>query len=176
MTRIFVLLLLLLLTSGCGVQQPAPVDVAKEKEAIRSVLAEFSRAYQAKELAGISKVLSSSGEFMYFGTDAAEVMRSKADFEAQMNADWQVFEAVKLSEPRNLAIQVSGDGQHALAVFEMTFEVTIGGKAMPPALLRFADGFRKEDTQWRLIQGVASTASVGQSSVEMAKKAAAQKQ
>ena len=163
------IVLLAFLASGCGLQKPAQVDIAKEKEAIKSVIASFSQAYQAKDLAGITKLVSSSGEFLFFGTDSAEVMKSKADFEAQMNNDWQVFETAKLGEPRNLAIQVSNDGQLAFAVWETTLDATVGGQASQ-ALVRFADGFKKEDGQWRLIQGVASMATVGQSSAEMVKK------
>ena len=159
------ILLLVLLAAGCGAQKPAAVDVAKEKEAIKAVIASFGQAYQAKDLAGIGKLVSSSGEFLFFGTDSAEVMKSKADFEAQMANDWQVFESAKIGEPRNLAIQVSNDGQIAFAVWETTMDVVVGGQSSQ-APVRFADGFRKEDGQWRLVQGVASAATVGQSSSE----------
>lgn len=163
------IVLLAVLVSGCNPQPPAPVDLAKEKDAIKSVIAEFGQAYQSKDLAGVSKLVSSSGEFMYFGTDSAEVMKSKADFEAQMTSDWQVFESAQVGEPRNFAIQVSADGQLAFAVWETTLHVSIGGQASQVPV-RFADGFKKEDGQWRLIQGVASAATVGQSSAETMKK------
>ena len=164
------IVLLVLLATGCGLQKPAAVDVAKEKEAIKAVIDAFGQAYQARDLAGVSKLVSASGEFLFFGTDAAEVMRSKADFEAQMNADWQALESAKIGEPRNLAIQVSSDGQLAFAVWETTFDVVAGGKPAQ-ATIRIADGFRKEDGQWRVIQGVVSAATVGQSSAELAKQA-----
>ena len=168
------ILLLVLLVAGCGAQKPAPVDVAQEKEAIQAVIESFGQAYAAKDLVGVGKLVSASGEFMFFGTDAAEVMKSKADFETQMTADWQVFESAKVGAPRNLAIQVSSDGQLAFAVWETTWDVIVGGKASQVPL-RFADGFRKEDGQWRLIQGVAAAATVGQSSAEMLMKMKAQK-
>jgi ketosteroid isomerase-like protein len=163
------LVLLMVIASGCSSQKPAAEDIAKEKEAVKAVIADFSQAYQSKDLAGVTKLISSSGEFLFFGTDSAEVLKSKADFETQMNNDWQLFESAKLGEPRNLSIQMSNDGQLAFAIYEASFDATIGGQPSH-SLVRFAHGMRKEEGQWRFIQGMAAFATVGQSSAEMAAK------
>ena len=169
MYRFIWLLLVVALLSGCGRQKTTPVDTAKEKQAIESAITKFGKAYESKDLSTMTTLLSTSGELMWFGTDSAEVIKSVAQWETQMKNDWQVFESVKFGEVRNLSIQVASDGQLASAVYEVPLDMTIGGQ-LSHALFRFGCALKKENGEWRYIQGVAGVATVGQSSAELVAK------
>jgi ketosteroid isomerase-like protein len=169
MSRLIALLMLVAFAFGCGPQKLTSEQMAQEKEAIKAVIAGFNQAYQAKDLAGVMKGISTSAEFMFLGTDSAEIIKSQTDFENQMKNDWQAFESVQVGEIRNLSVQVSNDGELASAVYEVPFDVVIGGQSAH-LLLRFGHGLKKENGQWRIAQGLAAAATVGQSSAEMVAK------
>lgn len=141
-------------------------DIAKEKGAVEAAITAFARGYESKDIAAVQKLFSNSDDLMWFGTDSAEVIRGWAEWERQMNNDWQVFKTVKMGAPRNLSILVDNDAQMASTIFELPTDVTMAGMS-PHLTLRFGATLRKENGEWKFLQGVVSVASVGQSSVEI---------
>src|SRR5438045_4194460 len=89
------------------------MDTDRNKAEVVATLVRFWQAYEQKDLATMSEMLATSSDFSFFGSDAAEVVRTRRDWEELMRNDWQVFETTKFGEPRNVAIQISDDGKLA---------------------------------------------------------------
>jgi ketosteroid isomerase-like protein len=169
MKRSSLMILALILFIGCGPQPMTSERAAAEKKAVEAQIVKFLDAYAAKDWEPIKSVVSTSSEFLLFGTDSAEVIKSAADFETQIKTDWQLFESPKHGELRNLSIQIANGGDLASAVYEVPFDAAIGGQNMH-LLFRFATTWKKENNEWRMIQGALAAATVGQSSKEMVEK------
>jgi SnoaL-like domain len=114
----------------------------------------------------MSGVLTPSSNFFFLGSDGAEVIRSRREWESLMRNDWQLFESTKSGEPRNLSIQVSDDGKLASAVFEVLYVSIVDGREIE-SLDRFAITMRKENSDWRIVQEMTSVATVGESPAVM---------
>jgi ketosteroid isomerase-like protein len=157
------------LLAGCAPKVLTPEQVAQEKEAIKAAIASYHKGYETKDVEIFKNLISSSPDFMFFGTDVAEVIKSSAEMDTQKEYDFQLFESAKFGETQDLAIQVSSDGDLASAVYQVPIELKTGGETSN-ATLRFAFTFRKENGWWKIVQGVAAMATTGQSSAELVKK------
>ncbi len=169
MLRLVSVFMVVALLSGCGPSKLSPADIASEKQAIESLVNDFWKAYDTKDLAATTKVFSNSGELMFFGTDSAEVIRNIAEWESQAKNDWELFQSVKFGQMKNVSTVVSSDGELGSIVCEMPADLTIGGE-QTHVLFRFAGTMRKEQAEWRLVQGMVAMATVGQSSAELVAK------
>jgi ketosteroid isomerase-like protein len=112
------------------------------KGEIAAVLVRFWQAYERKDLATMSGLLTNSSDLTFFGSDAAEVIKTRRDWEDLMRNDWQLFESTKFGEPRNLAIHISDDRKLASAVYEVQDVSIVDGKSVE-SLDRFAVTMRK---------------------------------
>ena len=151
---------------ACVMQRKSAKNIDREKGEVAATLVKFWQAYERKNLAAMSGMLTASSDFTFFGSDAAEVTRSRHDWEYLMQKDWQLFETTKFGEPRNLAIQISDDRNLASAVYEVQDVSLIEGKNVE-SLDRFAITMRKENGDWRIVQGMTAVATVGESSAEI---------
>jgi ketosteroid isomerase-like protein len=157
------------LLAGCGPKGLTPEQVALEKEAIKAEIANFHKGYEAKDGKAIMNLFSTAPDFMFFGTDVAEVVKSWAAFDTLKGYDFQLFESVKFGELQHLAIQMSSDGSLASAVYQVPMEMKMGGQTST-SMFRLAFTFKKEDGSWKAVQGMAAFPSTGQSSAELVKK------
>ncbi len=138
----------------------------RDKAEIAATLLGFWQAYERKDLANMLAMLTNSSDLTFFGSDAAEVIKTSNDWAALMQNDWQLFESTKFAEPRNLAIQVSDDGKLASAVYEVSGVSVVEGRSVE-SLDRFAMTLRKENRTWHIVQGMTAVATKGHSSAEM---------
>jgi ketosteroid isomerase-like protein len=157
------------LLAGCAPKALTPEQVAQEKEAIKAAIANYNKGYEAKDPEIFKNLMSDSPDFMFFGTDVAEVIKTSVEMDTLKGYDFQLFESAKFGETQDLAIQVSGDASLASAVYQVPIELKTGGETSN-ATLRFAFTFRKENGWWKIVQGVAAMATNGQSSAELVKK------
>ena len=164
--RNLVLLFSAVVLLACVMQKKSAKNMEREKSEVAATLVKFWQAYERKNLAAMSGMLTASSDFTFFGSDAAEVTRSRHDWEYLMQKDWQLFETTKFGEPRNLAIQISDDRNLASAVYEVQDVSLIEGKNVE-SLDRFAITMRKENGDWRIVQGMTAVATVGESSAEI---------
>lgn len=155
--------------AGCAPKALTPEQVAQEKESIKTAIENFSKGYEAKDAKAIMNMFSSAPDFMFFGTDVAEVIKSWAAFDTLKEYDFQLFESVKFGELQHLSIQVSSDGSLASAVYQVPMEMKMGGQTSS-SMFRFAFTFKKEDGSWKVVQGMAAFPSTGQSSAELVKQ------
>jgi len=142
------------------------MDIDRDKADVVATLIRFWQAYERKDLATMSAMLTTSSDFIFFGSDAAEVTSTRRDWENLMRNDWQLFETIKFGEPRNVAIQISDDGKLASAVYEVPDISLVEGKSIE-SLDRFALTMRKESGTWRIVQGMTAVATQGESSSEI---------
>jgi ketosteroid isomerase-like protein len=157
------------LLAGCAPRGLTPEQVAQEKEAIKTAITNYHKGYETKDEKLFKNLMSTSPDFMFFGTDVAEVITSPAEMETQKEYDFQLFESAKFGEMQDLAIQVSSNGDLASAVYQVPIELKMGGETSN-ATLRFAFTFLKENGSWKIVQGVAAMATTGQSSAELVKQ------
>lgn len=157
------------LLAGCAPKGLTPEQVAHEKEAIKTAIANFQKGYEGKDAKAVMNLFSSAPDFMFFGTDVAEVVKSWAAFDTLKGYDFQLFESVKFGEVQHLAIQVSSDGSLASTVYQVPMEMKIGGQTSS-SMFRLAFTFRKENGSWKLVQGMGAFPATGQSSAELVKK------
>jgi ketosteroid isomerase-like protein len=157
------------LLAGCAPKVLTPEQVAQEKEAIKAAITNYHKGYETKDEKLFKGLMSVSPDFMFFGTDVAEVIKSPAEMETQKEYDFQLFESANFGETQDLAIQVSSDGSLASAVYQVPIEMKMGAETSN-ATLRFAFTFLKENGSWKIVQGVAAMATTGQSSAELVKK------
>ena len=170
MLRILTVVGICIFFAGCKPPaNVASIDLQKEKSAISSLLDEFERSYSARDEAGFMKLLSTSGDMVWFGTDSAEVIKTDAGWKQQLSDDWMLFSAFKFGPRENVSILVDKDGELASVVYECPTEATIGNQ-ISRGLFRFAAALKKENGSWRFAHGLLAVATTGQSSHELVSK------
>jgi len=143
------------------------MEVDRDRAEVVATVMRFWQAYERKDLAALSNMLTAADDFIFFGSDAAEVVRTRGKWEELMRNDWQLFETIRFAEPRNIAVQMSADKQLASIVYEVTDFSLVEGKKIE-SLDRFAMTMRKEAGAWRVVQGMTAVATKGESSAEIA--------
>jgi len=169
MKRSCIILIVLGFLVGCFQPTMTTMQKAVEVEAIKSQIEQFVKAYEARDIELALGFISTAEDLLVFGTDQAEVITSRSDFEKQLTDDMQLFESIKSGERKSLSIQISNCGDLASAYYELPFEVTVSGETST-FLLRFAQTFRNEHGDWRIVQSLASSPSTGQSSAELVRE------
>jgi SnoaL-like domain len=104
------------------------MDIDRDRAEVVATVIRFWQAYERKDLATLSTMLTTGDDFMFFGSDAAEVVKTRREWEELMRNDWQLFESIKFGEPRNIAVQISRDRQLASIVYEVTDISMVEGK------------------------------------------------
>lgn len=166
MYRLIAVLLIGFLISGCGPKKLTLDDIAKEKKAIESVAVDYNNQVAAKNTDAILKLFSNSPEFVFIGTDSAEVFRSMNQCRSHLEVDWQLLDVSRVGDLRNVSILISNDGDLASMLYEVPWDMNFAGQTMH-ALVRFAMTMTKENSEWHIIQGLGQMATVGQSSEDM---------
>ncbi len=166
MTKLILLLSTLIFLISCATHRRSVEDLERDKAEVFRASVRFWQAYERKDLATMSEMLTTSSDFTFFGSDAAEVVRTRRDWEELMRNDWQLFETTKFGEPRNVAIQISDDGRLASAVYEVPDISLVEGNSIE-SLDRFAITMRKESETWRIVLGMSAVATQGESTSEI---------
>lgn len=166
MAKLILFVWAVILLTSCATHRRSSMDIDRDKAEIVASLVRFWQAYERKDLATMSEMLTTSSDFTFFGSDAAEVVRTRRDWEELMRNDWQLFETTKFGEPSNVAIQISDDGKLASAVYEVPDISLVEGKSIE-SLDRFAITMRKESEIWRIVLGMTAVATQGESTSEI---------
>jgi ketosteroid isomerase-like protein len=164
--KTFLLIILFtILAAGCGDKKDDSQNNAAKNQ-IRTRIERFLTAYENKDMNSLVKMLSTSRDFLYFGSDIAEVNQSTSDFQNQIDQDWKLFDSTHFGEIRNLSIRISDSGDLAAAVYEIPVTAGINGTSTK-FLMRMSQIFLNEGGLWQLVQGMSSIPSVGESAVEL---------
>lgn len=167
MSKSILLLLAASVLTSCVSSRRAPMEVDRDKAEVVATVIRFWQAYERKDLAALSNMLTTADDFTFFGSDAAEVVKTRPEWEELMRNDWQLFETTRFGKPRNIAVQISADKQLASIVYEVTDISLVEGKNIE-SLDRFAMTMRMEGGAWRIVQGMTAVATKGESSAEIA--------
>lgn len=159
-------LLTILLMIACDSPKPSQDQINVEKDIIRARIESFLISYQNKDLDTILSMLTSSKNFLFLGSDLAEINKSKSDFQNQLVQDWKLFDSITFGDIRNIDIVISKSFDIANAIFEVPMKVVIS--KIPSALtIRFDLSFTNEKGVWKIQQGLVYVPSIGQSSSEL---------
>jgi ketosteroid isomerase-like protein len=142
------------------------MEVDRDRAEVVATVTRFWQTYERKDLAALSNMLTTADDFTFFGSDVAEVVKTRREWEELVRNDWQLFETIRFGEPRNIAVQMSADKQLASIVYEVTDISLVEGKKIE-SLDRFAMTMRKEAGVWRVVQGMTAVATKGESSAEI---------
>jgi len=167
MSKSILLLLVAGVLTSCVSSRRAPMEVDRDRAEVVATVIRFWQAYERKDLAALSNMLTAADDFTFFGSDAAEVVKTRREWEELMRNDWQLFETIRFGEPRNIAVQISRDRHLASIVYEVTDISMVEGKNIE-SLDRFAMTLRKEDGAWRIVHGMTAVGTKGESSAEIA--------
>ncbi len=151
---------------GCDSGRLSQNQLNTEKDIIRTRIDSFLVSYQNKNLSTILSMLSSSKDFFFFGSDLAEINKSKSDFQNQLVQDWKLFDSIEFGEIKNINTVISKFGDFANAVFEVPMKVVIS-KIPSSFMIRLVLCFNKEVGIWKIQQRLMSVPSIGQSSAEL---------
>jgi hypothetical protein len=166
MHRLLSLLVIVAVFSSCAPKKLTQEDIAREKKAVESVAVSYGRLVAAKNTDALLSLASNSPEFIFIGTDSAEVFKNKDQFKSHLEVDWQLLDSLKVGDLQNVSILISNDGGLASMFYEVPWDMNSAGQTMH-ALFRFAMTMVKENNEWHIIQGLGQVATVGQSSEDM---------
>jgi hypothetical protein len=168
MFRLSLILLISFLFISCGPRKLTTDEITKEKQSLEKIINTFWKTYESKDVAALDKMISTSPEFIFFGTDSAEVSKNLTLWDKHKKDDFELFESLKTGALRNFVIQIDSYGTLASTVYEIPLDMVIGGKD-EYGLFRCAMSFVKEKGEWHLIHGMSAFATVGRSSAELVK-------
>lgn len=164
----YLLISMLIILSGCGQKKLSEEQLASEKKAIEARIQQMSDGYSKEDLASPMEMVSPS-EFLGFGTDSAEVLKSAADFRQQLKNDYVLMDKYTSSKPRILDVSVSDNADLASSLVEIPAEAVMLGKPTH-VIARFAQTWRKENGKWMMIHFLVQFATTGQSAAELTSK------
>lgn len=169
MKHFFIVLITLIILSGCSNKKFTDDQKNSEKEKIKTRIETFIAAYENKDMSAVISMLSASNSFFFFGSDVAEKNYNISDFQNQMDHDWQLFDKIDFGQIRNESIIISDSGDLAVAIYEIPVSASVGN-SLSKFVLRMTNTFIKENGIWLLVQGMSSIPSVGESSAELIQK------
>src|SRR2546425_5567862 len=88
MAKLILFVWAVILLTSCATHRRSPMDIDRDKAEVVATLVRFWQAYERKDLATMSEMLTTSSDFTFFGSDAAEVVRTRRDWEELMRNDW----------------------------------------------------------------------------------------
>ena len=88
MTKLILLLSTLILPISCATHRRSAQDLDRDKAEVFRTSVRFWQAYERKDLATMSEMLTKSSDLTFFGSDAAEVVRTRSEWETLMRNDW----------------------------------------------------------------------------------------
>ena len=130
-----------------------------ERHLVIQTINNFNTAYMKKDWDGVKKCLASTVHC--FGTDTSEIINSVSDFEKITKNNWTKYEAIKLSSPMNLFIEMDKDAELADAVYYVMFNHVAGGKSTMN-ILHISAAFKKENGEWRIVHMVTGLSTMGE--------------
>lgn len=178
MKRLIYLFTVTFFISGCannsdpGLKALTDEEITTEKQAITEQITSLLNAYELRDPALSIEILSSE-ELLCFGTDAAEVIRTKDQWNDQITNDLQLIESMKFGTLQNLTINVSETGDLAASLFEVRAELESFGESSN-SLIRFSNTWKKEDDSWKAVGMMVAFATEGQSSAEILEQLSAE--
>lgn len=152
MKKLFYLIIAASIITGCGEKeqekQTVKVDLDSARHNIIVAINNFNIAYVKKDLEGMKKLLS--GTVHMFGTDSSSIINSSADFEKELNRQWDKYGQVKIGAPNYLYIEVDKDAELANAIYQVLLVWIDKGTSYQKAL-RFSNTYKKENGEWKLV-------------------------
>lgn len=159
--------IILLLNSSCGPQKPQPLSaeqVNKEKEAIIEVIKKFNEAYQTKNFSPIIDLLSK--DVIFFGTDSAEVIKSLAEFQEELQKQWKVYDSIIFGNIVDMSIIMDNNASFASVIYGIPCDL-ISGDKQEHLFLRYARTLKKENNRWVIVSGIVGATTKGLSNTEL---------
>ena len=145
------MLVILVLISGCGQDNKPQVDAAKEKEAIKLVLEKYALANENQDMALIEDIWCPSERIVSFGTESDEKLVGFQQIKSAMENQFEAFSNTYISY-RDQIIDVSEDGKTAWFSEIINYNFILDGEAHSYEGLRYTGVLVKKDGKWKLVQ------------------------
>lgn len=149
-----------LILSSCTTLSP-PGGGAPERKQIADRLVELLSRYAANDQDGVVHLLDEN-DFVIYGSDLSEVVRSPGELRQLMSDDFALWQTAQFGAIEDLDIKI--DGTLATAFFDVPFSA--GGR--PPVVVRFSTVWRKVAGEWFLTASTNAVPTVGSSARELA--------
>src|SRR5207249_4858938 len=66
----------------------AAMEVDRDRAEVVATVIRFWQTYERKDLAALSNMITAADDFTFFGSDAAEVVKTRREWEELMRNDW----------------------------------------------------------------------------------------
>ena len=164
--------LLILLTFifivGCGIQDKPKelneVQLNAEKEAVKSVIKEYNKAFENKNFTPILNLLAK--DVKLFGSDSAEIINSITEFNEELKKEWALYDKIKYGDMVNVSIFFDNQATLASVIYGISCSFTRNDNTQT-YFFRVARTLKKEDGKWVIVSGIVGIATTGQSSTEL---------
>ena len=148
---------LVLVSNSCT----GKANIEIEKENIQSVLEEFIRAWETKNMEKISKIWAHDDDMINFGTDAAERWVGWESLKEKYRQMFESFEKIDFTIS-NQSIKVSESGTVAWYSENMDGDFVVKGEQVGVKGLRITGVLEKRNGNWVIVQRHVSLPEAGQ--------------
>ena len=153
-------LMMLAAIGGCAVS--AQSTSLQAKQALAGEVRNLLDRYAADDFERVAAMLDD--EFAIYGSDVSELVRTKAQLRALMDADFRLWHTASFGAVRDM--DVRQDAGLAVATFHVPFSP--GGRAS--VLVRMTTTWRHSPSGWKLTQLTSTVPTVGSSASELLKQ------
>ncbi len=101
-TKLILLRSTLIFLISCATHRRSAEELERDKAEVFRTSVWFWQAYERKDLATTSEMLTKSNDLTFFGSDAAEVVRTRSEWETLMRNDWQLITTGSPDKPSGI--------------------------------------------------------------------------
>lgn len=141
---------------------PRTIASERSEDGLRDRVQALLNAYERDDSQAVLSMMEAN-EFSVYGTDASEVIHTRAELTTMMENDFKLWHSAKFGAMRDVAINVHGD---CGSVF---FQIPFSAGGSPNILVRFATVWRRVKGVWRLTMSSNSVPTVGSSAADLLK-------
>jgi uncharacterized protein (TIGR02246 family) len=154
---VLALCLLLAVAGSTSATEPAKTAVTQ----VRAVMDQLAKAWQAKDMAAVTRIVAHDPDMIWIGTDAAERWVGWEQLKASSERQFAALEKVKVTaHDRVVTVSQGGDAAWVFELWDM--DVVSGGQPAKIKDLRSTFVLEKRQGHWLLVQGHISIGVAGQ--------------
>lgn len=168
MKKILLLLTMLAFIASCGNDGPrflTKEQINKEKDDVINLIKEYNDAYEEQSFYKLESTLAE--DVVFFGTDSAEVIKSRAEFKKALEENWKLYK-LEWGEMVEIIIEMDQNATMASILYGIPIDM-IAGENRCHIFTRVARNLKKEEGKWRISSGVIGVVASGKNYTEFMK-------
>jgi len=147
----------------CAVLFAESVWAVEDSVTLRSATDRLLRAYSAKDLSAVEKMLDS--DILILGSDISERADSRVKVRELLEADFALWKGANFGEAIYTSQRIGGE--LGTVACDVPFSMRRAGDKVDTVVVRFLFVWRRVVDDWRLTQCMSAVPTVGQSAREI---------